>query len=194
MEAASKGAAVEDRIVELLGAGLAQSVVAESVGVDASYVSQLVAREDIAARVATLRAQKAAEFVEHDTNIHTLEKLALERIGKMLPLTSDVMKLTKVFQVLNGARRSMDHGIAQQQATPATVVNITLPPAAQLHFKLTPDRQVIEIEGRSMVPMPSHQVAAQLRAQKAARLLEHSKEEPRMPVMSSKTKSLIESI
>lgn len=183
---------MEQRIVELLGAGLSQSVVAQSVGVDASYVSQVATAN--AETIEQARAARAAEYVEHDNSIHALEKLALERLGKMLPLTSDVMKLTKVFQVLNSARRSLDHGMAAAGATPATIVSIELPPAAQLHFKLTADQQVIEVEGRSMVPMPSHQVAAQLRAQKAARLLEHSTALPRMPVVSERARALIDQI
>jgi hypothetical protein len=185
---------MEDKIVELLGAGVSQKVVADSVGVDPSYVSQLMAREDVAARVAELRAVRATQFVEHDSNIESLEKQALERMAKLLPLQSDIMKITRVFQVLNGARKSMEHGVGAQAAAPGAIVSITLPEAAQVHFRLTADKQVVEIEGRSMVPMPSHMVAAQLRAKKSLELLEHSAIAPRAPTVSAKARTLIDSL
>lgn len=168
--------------------------VADSVGVDPSYVSQLMAREEVAQRVAELRAARATQFIEHDGNIEALEKVALERMAKLLPLQSDIMKITRVFQVLNSARKSQEHGVGAQGQAPGAVVSITLPEAAQVHFKLTPDKQVIEIEGRSMVPMPSHMVAAQLRAKKTLELLEHSASAPRAPVVSQRARTLIDSI
>ncbi len=183
---------MEDRIIELLGSGVPPSVVATTVGCDPSYISQLMDREEVAARVAELRAEKAAEHIQHDENIHDLEKMALERIGKLLPMQTDLMKVTKVFQVLNSAKKSSDHGVLGNSNAPGTIVTLELPAAAHVTFKLTPDKQVVEVQGRSMVPMPSHMVAAKLREKKAQELLDHSKDVPLLPTVSKSTRSIID--
>ena len=46
-----------------------------------------------------------------------------------------------------------------------------MPEAARVRFTLTADRQVIEIEGRSMTTMPARSLASQLEQRNAARLL-----------------------
>jgi hypothetical protein len=183
---------MEDRIVELLGAGVLPSVVAQTVGCDPSYISQLMGREEIAAKVAELRMAKTVGMVEHDGKIQDFEELALQKIGTLLPMQNDIMKVTRVFQVLNGARRSAEHNGAGAPQQPGTVVTLNLPAAAHVEFKLTTDGQVVEVAGRSMVPMPSHQVSAQLRARQAARLLEHSQAAPTQPVISARTKSIVD--
>lgn len=185
---------IEGRIVDLLAAGVPQVRIAETVGVDASYISQLAGREDISALVSRKRADRVAEKIEHDDSIEGLEKIALERIGKLLPMQSDIMKITRVFQVLNGAKKSGDAAGALAGTVPQQVVVLNLPAAAQLQFKLTSDKQVIEVEGRSMVPMASNVVAAQLRTLKAARLLENAVEMPKAPMISSKTKSIVDQL
>jgi len=185
---------VEDKIVELLGAGTPAHVIAQVVGCDPSYISQLGSREDIVARVSEIRASRAAEMVQHDNNIGALEQVALERMGRLLPLQTNLMQVTKVFQVLNAAKKSSDMGIAGNAAQPGTIVTIHMPAAAQVHFKLTSDQQVIEIEGRSMVPLPSHMVAAKLRGMKADRLLEDAKILTSTPALSNRTKSIVDQL
>jgi len=184
----------EQRIISLLSAGVPQVRIAETIGCEPSYISQLAAREDIAAEVAMKRAERVADRIEHDDSIEGLEKLALEKIGKLLPMQSDVMKITRVFQVLNAAKKSGDAAGALAGQTPQQVVVLNLPAAAQLQFKLTSDQQVIEVEGRSMVPMASNVVAARLRAHKAERILQNALEMPKAPMISKTTKSIVDQL
>lgn len=185
---------MEDRIIQLAGSGVPQSVIADTVGCDPSYVSQLLSQEHIQEQVATLRLAKAAGMIKHDETIEDGEKTALARMLTLLPMQSDLMKITKVFQVLNSAKKSSDRGIVGAGQTPGTVVTLNIPAAAQVHFKLTSDRQVIEVEGRSLVPMPSHQVARSLRELQASRLLNTSLEMPTQPAISANTRSIVSSL
>ena len=185
---------MEDRIVELLGAGAPQHVVAEAVGVDPSYISQLMQREEVAARVAELRLKKASEHVAHDSNITDLEKTALEKMAHLLPLQTDLMKVTRVFQVLNAAKKASDAALAQQASTPGTIVTLNFSAEAQVELKMTSNKEIVEINGRSMVPMPSHMVAQKLRDKKAAMLLAHSTPVLSVPMISNKTKSIVDQL
>ena len=185
---------MEDKVVDLMIAGVPHGVIADAVGCDPSYISQLAAREDVQERVAKGRVEKAAGRIEHDDSIHELEATALGRLHQLLPLQTDVMKVARIFQIANAAKKSSDVGIAGQAAVPATIVALQLPPEATLTMKLTSEKQVVEVQGRSMVPMPSHMVAAKLREKKAAELLEHSQVNPTQALISGRTKSIVDQL
>ena len=72
------------------------------------------------------------------------------------------MRVLKVAQVANAAKRKSEAATAVQQ--PSTIVNIALPQQALVEFKLSTDKQVVEIDGRSLTTMPSHVVQAKLMA------------------------------
>jgi hypothetical protein len=185
---------VKERIIELAGANVPPGIIASTVGCDPSYVTQVLSEEAAQDRVMELRGERAVELLERDSNIDEIQDLALARIKNLVPMQSDVMKLTRVFQVMNAARKASDHGInPSSQGQGATVV-LELPADANVHFKLTSDRQVIEVEGRSMVPMPSQQVQKQLRTLQATRLLESTQPQEAIPLISHRTKSIVDQL
>lgn len=180
---------MKDRIIELAGNGTPSVAIASVLGCDPSYVSQVLGEEQAAAQVAEMRAAKAVKRQEHDEGIEAAEKIALQRIHALIPFETNIVRAAKVFQVLNGAKKTTD---LSNNTTPqaGAIVTLSLPAAAHVHFKLTSDSQVIEIEGRSMVPMQSHQVAKQLRQMQATRLLESAEEAP-VRTSSERTRSLV---
>jgi hypothetical protein len=185
---------MEEKIIELSGAGVPHVVIAATVGCDPSYVSQILATEEAQRRVGELRAGKAAKMIEHDDSIEGAEKIALEKIHRLLPMQTDIMKVTQVFRVLNGAKKASSHGMVGSTMPTEAVVTLELPEAARIHFRMTSDRQVIDIEGRSMVPMQSHQVVAELRKMQAKRLLESAQIVEQVPMVTQRTKSIVESL
>lgn len=160
---------MKDKIIELLGAGLANVQVANAVGCDESYISQLMLDESVIAQVQALRSEKASAFVQHDGNIDTLEQLALARVAETMQFLKP-MEALRAFEKLNSARRKtgINHGLPQ---APSQVVSISLPENAQVSFKLSTDNQVIEVEGRSVATLPSSAVGAMLRKHQAQKLL-----------------------
>lgn len=179
---ASTGDYTKDRVVELLGAGVTPVQVASAVGCSESYVSQLLAVPEIEAMVRKLRSERAAEYIEHDDSVQAAEKAALGLVrrnvdnGFLKP-----MEALKHFQVLNAARRKSDS--TGGTAVPTnTIVNFTLPENAAVQFKMTTDRQVIEVDGRSMATLPAAQVAKMLREKKAAEQLLESLEPLRIEI------------
>jgi hypothetical protein len=181
---------MEDRIVELAGAGVPNNIIASTVGCDPSYVTQVLGKEENASRVMEMRGAKAAKMLARDAKIEQIEDAALDRAMNLVNMQTDLMKVTRVFQVFNAAKKSSDHGINPAANGAGVTVTLELPQAAEMHFRLTSDRQVIEIEGRSMVPMPSQQVAKQLRELQANRLLEQT--QTRM--LSDKTRSIVDQL
>lgn len=161
---------MQDRIIDLLGQGIPAAQVALHVGCDPSYISQLLANEQIAEQVQTLRAAAFAGHVEHDKAIGRIEQKVLARLDHLSDFITKPAEAARVFSILNAARRqTLEAG--NSQAAPSTIVNLNLPEAARVSFTVTADRQVIEVEGRSMVTMPAKSVAAQLEQRNATRLL-----------------------
>jgi transcriptional regulator with XRE-family HTH domain len=161
----------QQRILELLGAGASQSQVAMAVGVEDSYVSQLMANEDFRSGVQALRAEAAAKHAATDAKIDNIEDIAWKRIESLVPMETNLMKLLKVATAANAAKRKSGGNAVTAPAT-AQIVNIQLPQSAVVEFKMTPDRQVVEISGRSMNTMSSAKVHAALREKRAKELVE----------------------
>lgn len=194
---------MKERIIEMLGNGLSSTDISIAVGCDISYVSQIAGDEENKSKIAEMRAARAQQYVERDKKIEQLEDLALAKIERLMPMQTDVMKLGKLFQIMNSAKK-----LSQAADTPnsntAPLVQIQITQAAAVALKLTTDQQVIEVDGRSMVPMQSHMVAAKLRDMKAARLLtqpgipldakngESKAAEPKM--ISNRTKSIVDQL
>jgi hypothetical protein len=86
-------------------------------------------------------------------------------------METNLMKLLKVATAANAAKRKSGGNAVTAPAT-AQIVNIQLPQSAVVEFKMTPDRQVVEISGRSMNTMSSAKVHAALREKRAKELVE----------------------
>lgn len=156
---------MQEKIQEMLGAGLTQSQVAHAVGVDESYISQLMTDEEFVRTVQELRSEKASAFIEHDGRIDTMEQAALARISESIPFMKP-MDALKTFQTLNSAKRKtgLNHGVQQ---VPSQIAILNLPENASVVFQLSTDNQVVSVEGRSVATLPSSNVTAMLRKRQA---------------------------
>ena len=161
---------MRDRIIEMLGHGIPATQVAAAVGCDDSYISQLLSNETVASRVQELRSIHFSEFVEQDKKVDTAEAAALAKVESLIPFITRPAEAVRVYAVLNAAKRRTADA-SQSGAAPAQTVVLDMPEAARVRFTLTQDRQVIEIEGRSMTTMPARSLALQLEQRNAARLL-----------------------
>ncbi len=161
---------VQARVKDLLAAGVSQVQVANAVGVSESYISQLMENEEFRNEVIKARGDAALEDVQADEEADDIEGIARKKIKQLLPFENNVMKVLKVYQVMNGAKRKTAPEQAMQQNA-GVIVNITLPQRAIVDFKLTSDKQVVEVAGRSMATLPSNVLHQKLRQEQANRLL-----------------------
>lgn len=162
---------MKDRIIEMLGKGIPATQVASAVGCDDSYISQLLAEEGVYEKVTTAKAEHFAHYVEQDATLDRAEEDALQRLTSLTAFITKPAEAARVFSILNAAKRRTADTANAAQAVAATV-SIELPEASRVRFTLTHDRQVIEIEGRSMATMPAKSLAARLEQRNAARMLE----------------------
>lgn len=186
---------MKDKILDLLGANVPPVSVAQAVGCEESYISQLLAEEEFYKQVLEKRAVRASKQVKHDGSIDEAEESALRMVrrnvesGLLKP-----MEAVKHFAVLNSARRRSDVGMTNSQPT-NVVVNLNLPAAAVIQFKLSVNKEVIEVDGRSMTPLQSKEVARLSHEKKnadATRLLEAPAIE--LTPMQARTQALLQEI
>jgi non-ribosomal peptide synthetase component F len=163
-------------------------------GVSEGYVSQLLSDETVAAAVTERRAVTAAKFIEHDERLDSDEEVARKLVRRNLDNgILRPMEALRHFQVLNAARRQSQG--AQTQVPLSTIVALQLPPSARVEFKLTVDKQVVEVDGRSMATMPASHVQKLLRNKKAQEDLTDVLELPANgKKMTITTPSLLDSI
>jgi hypothetical protein len=173
---------IKEKLIGYLASGVSQTAAAKAVGVDDSYVSQLLALPDFRQAILDISATRLHEAVRHDDNIESIEKKALRVLDQKLPYVRSAMEAAKIFATLNGAKKKAVDSGSGTGTGGAQSVTIVLPRAATVALKLNTSNQVIEVEGRTMAPLPSRalpQLAEEVRAkhraadaEKAAELLE----------------------
>jgi hypothetical protein len=162
---------MREQIIELLGCGLSNMEVATAVGCDPSWISQLLALPEVFEQVQILRAARTRQFVEHDAKIDRAEAAVLDRVMHLANFVTKPGEAAKVFSILNSAKRRAVSA-PQDASNPSTVVNINLPQTMAVAIQVSQDKQVIEVNGRSMTTMPAKNVAAALESKKTRELLE----------------------
>lgn len=161
---------MRDKIIEMLGKGISATQVASAVGCDDSYISQLLSEEGVTEQVTNLKADHFSRYVEQDQIADDAEAEALAKVASLIPFITRPAEAVRVYSVLNAAKRRTVDSLNQANAV-AQTITLDLPESSRVRFTITPDKQVVEIEGRSMTTMPAKSLAARLEQRNAARLL-----------------------
>lgn len=153
---------MRDAVKKLLTQGLQQSIVASTLGISPSYISQLMGEEDFRSEVELALSDRAAHDAEHDNLLDAIEQKATEQLDKLMPFITDPMKLMKIMQTMNAAkRRVIRTDAASNSNSHGLQVNIILP--TQVVQKLTVDNtnnQVVAIGEQSLLPVTLGQLNA----------------------------------
>lgn len=148
-------------VIELLAKGTTKSEIAELVGCSHSAVCQVEEAycEAIGQRASEMRAAEAAptsseEMAESlDSRLDRMEHTLLDKIESAVPLETNLMKLSKVFQTVNGAkRRSKGEGLAAGAVVNnVNVVSLRLPEHINREHKFVRDShgQIVEVDGQA---------------------------------------------
>lgn len=144
----------KNQIKELLGTGLSNEIVATAIGCDPSYISQLMADEHFAGEVVALRTKALTEYNRRDGDINELEDITLEKLKEVLPTLYKPADVLRAFNVINNAKR---RGVPATQNITVNnqVVNLVLPPILVRQFVTDSRNEVVEVDGQTLVTMPS---------------------------------------
>ncbi len=128
---------MKDRIIGMLGQGLSATQVASALGCDDSYISQLLADENISLKVQELKAENFSKYIELDKKLDDAEAHALDKLASLVGFISKPTEAARAYSILNNAKRRTNDSANQAQAV-AQTVSLDLPAAARVRFTLVP--------------------------------------------------------
>lgn len=156
------------KILNFLGAGISAERVANAVGCDASYISQLLADTDFAAAVADKRLVQLTEATNRDDRLNGIEDKIISRVEHLVesPLAfSKPMEAIRALHTVNSMKRRGAGDItgAQQHTT---IVNLVLPSMITKKFSMQNEEdfildinnQVVQVGSQALVTIPSNSV------------------------------------
>jgi hypothetical protein len=159
---------LKDQIRTMLGDGVEASAISRALGCDPSYISQLMADENFAAEVTSQRVLNLTDATSRDRKLSKLEDLAIDKLEQTIQWVSKPMEAARILQIVNGTkRRGAELNGAQAQGSAPTVI-LQLPEAARVTFTLNSNSQVVDVDGRSMAPLPSNKLMELAQARKRA--------------------------
>lgn len=177
----------KEKIIEFLKAGVPTGAIADAVGCDPSYVSQIKSDPEVAAEIAAARIGSVEDAVKHDDLLDSTELKALQRIERSLP-SANFSQALAAYKILNAANRKNVAPTTGMEGGTHIHVSLTLPQTALPKYVKNAQNEIIEVEGRTMVTATTAGIDALLAAratkhqeslplvtdmQKAARVLEN---------------------
>lgn len=148
----------EKRIVELMGAGHPPVVVASTLGLSESRISQVVAQAEVAELIAQLRYAELNKYQAIDAEYDSLESALQKKFRKVLPLMIKPEQILRGLQTINAAKRRSV--AAPESATQSSeIVSIRLPASFSGKFAVA-----FDADGRATKAGDQHLLTAQLSA------------------------------
>lgn len=157
----------EDKIKSMLGAGLSAETVASAVGVDPSYISQLLSDETFSNEVIELRSKSLIAHTARDLSLDSLEDKAITQLDDMLQegRFNKPGDMLNFLRVVNGAKRR-GNPVVHSVNPVNTVINLTLPSVVKQRFIVSNKGEVLEVNGQTLVTMSSSQLVKQISDQR----------------------------
>lgn len=158
---------ISDRIKTMLSSGLEASVIARAVGCEPSYISQLMENDEFRESVQAARIVNLTDATERDKRLASLEDRAIGRLEATMDMVMKPMDAAKILQIVNNTKRRGAELQGGNATSGAPVVQLMLPETARVQFTFNSSNQIVDVEGRSMAPLPTTklvQLAAERRA------------------------------
>lgn len=172
-----EGNSTRDKAMELLGKNIPQHTVASILGISPSRISQFMEEPDFKDQVQARLIQSTIAASNRDAKKDALEDALLTRFEDMSKFITRPMELLKALQVVSALPRRAP-AIQGVQAGERTEATLTLPSfitnvEVNVNFQYNTNREVVEVDGRTMQTMPMHSVLEELEQHRNTRLLEH---------------------
>lgn len=153
---------VQGRICKLLGQGIEAHRVASAVGVDASYISQLLSDDAFKERVQELRLSNLTESTERDRRYDKLEDKLLAKIendvdNNPLAFKSTTEKVRNLVAI-NGLKRRGAGADNVVNTVNNTVVQLMLPTQLMQRFIKDTNNQIVQAGDKNLLTMQSSQL------------------------------------
>lgn len=142
--------------LELLGSGISPVVVATTLGITESAVSQWLSDSEFAAQVTGRRFSNMQKHSARDAKWDELEDKLLAKMQDIIPFMMKPFEIIRALQMVNAAKR---RGPSAPENTHIanTVVNLSIPVQILQKFQTNGDNQVIEVAAETVPAVPAKQ-------------------------------------
>lgn len=158
--------AVEEKALQLLGAGISQEATAAALGVSPSRITQLLSEKTFSDKVANLRYAALQKHSERDGKYDSLEDQLLLKLEKSLPLLLRPESILKAITVVNGAKRRGQAAVGANGSADAKVVQIVVPTFVAQRFSVNLDNQVIRAGSQELLTMQASKLLQRVEQKK----------------------------
>lgn len=159
----------ENKVLELLGKGIRPEYVAGLIGVTPGAISQLLAREDFAAKVMEKKMESLQAHTTRDLRYDALEDVLLDKMEQLAPMLYKAGDVLKAMEKINSMKR---RGVTAEPVTAqTTTVTLNLPQKIQnthLNIQVNNFNQVVSAGGQELVTMQSSELLKQAKQLKGA--------------------------
>lgn len=157
----------EEKALALLGSGtLSLEVIANTLGVETSRISQLMAREDFAAQVQELRIKNFSAHIERDKKIDAIEDDLIGRVEESINLIMRPMELIRALETVNRMKRTSVQAVEPVSAH-EKIIPLQLPQVVINKFTTNIQNQVVQAGNQSLVTIGSSALMEKLKTRNA---------------------------
>ncbi len=167
------------KLVELAARDIPQTKIAKALGVSDSAISQLLKNEKIISAIADRRAEIAGQELDAITSIESINTSLLGKIEDLVDTSESLGEVVRAYETMNKlhniqkattAGTTVDGVRSIAQELPAFIIN-------SLNLHLNQKNEIVSIEDRAMITMPTTKVHRMIDARaKAAKELKDAQE------------------
>lgn len=145
---------LEEKALELLSGNISAEIVAATLGVTPSAISQLISREDFAKELSELKFKKLQKYNERDNEYDKIEDALLVNLKNAVPMMMKPNEVLRGIQIVNAAKRrgtvNGDH-----VTTTSQTISLSMPTIIVNRFQVNVNNQVVQVGEQSLVTLPS---------------------------------------
>ncbi len=144
----------ESKALSLLGAGWKPEIVANTLGVSASLISQYLAKEEFKNKVQELRFQNLQKHSDHDDRLDRMEHKLAANLEKNLAFLMKPQDQLKALETINRLKRRGEID-TNSQTSQSPVVTLLMPTFVTQRFTTNINNQVINAGGQVLETIQS---------------------------------------
>lgn len=147
----------EENILRLLTDGHSREVVASTLGITESFISQCLSNEDFRSELAARKSLVLDRYKKLDDGYDRLEQDVQTRLEHSIMMVSRPLELAAILVKLNSAKRRLqDSSIVQNTNTVQNITNINMPVTIVHKFTKTDKGHVVAIDEKSIVTIQAN--------------------------------------
>jgi hypothetical protein len=169
---------VAKRILNYLSGGATAAQTAAACGVDDSYVSQLKSEEDFQLQIAERLTKDFEAALKIDENYNKVEEVLSKRLTEVISYITNADQITRILKTVAAIPKKVQQRIPLNSETDGTAiapVSLAIPIVAKNVFIVSPNSEVVELDGKELVTLNSRSMESLLKEKRERVIIDQAK-------------------